>query len=88
MTGESRELAGVWYTPVWYHGSRRFLYFAASDLSLASVDGDKPRLLGTIDLPAGMRIASGSVHPEGTQLALIAAEPFHFEVWVLRDLVR
>jgi Tol biopolymer transport system component len=88
ITGDSRKLPGVWDTPVWYRDSRRFLYFAAHDLWLTSVDGEQPMHLGTIELPAGIEIQTGSIHPDGRRLAFIAQEPFHYEVWVLRGVDR
>jgi Tol biopolymer transport system component len=85
-SGESFELPGAWGPPLWFRDSRRFLYVAGNDLWLASTDGVQPRHLGMIELPSGMEISAGSVHPDGTQLAFIAAEPFHYEVWALKDL--
>jgi Tol biopolymer transport system component len=87
-SGESLKLPGAWGPPLWFPDSRRFLYFAGNDLWLASVEGGQPRHLGTIELPAGMEISAGSVHPNGTYLAAIAAEPFHYEMWRTQNLHR
>ncbi len=88
VSGKSQELRGAWGPPLWFHDSRRFLYLAANDLWLASVSGEPPRHLGTIELPTGMRLSAGSVNPDGTRLALIAEEPFHYEVWMIQGLSR
>jgi hypothetical protein len=80
-SGESLKLPGAWGPPLWLRDSHRFLYFAGNDVWSASVEGAQPRHIGTIEVPSGMEISAGSVHPDGTHLAVIAAEPFRYELW-------
>jgi Tol biopolymer transport system component len=88
LSGESREVPGAWGPPLWFPDSRQFLYFSENDVWLASVSGAEPRHLGKIQLPTEMPYSAGSVSPDGKQLAFIAEEPFHFEVWAIEGLRR
>ncbi len=83
-------LPGAWGPPLWFPDSRQFLYLATNELWWASVNGEQPRRLGTINVPNGRRVMAAAVHPDGTRLALIAEEPglLRSEVWVIRNLAR
>jgi hypothetical protein len=88
VSGESYKLPGAWGPPLWFSDSHQFLYLATNELWLASVSGEQPRHLGKIDLPTGMRPMAAALHPGGTRLALIAEEPFRYEVWVINEPAR